>query len=327
MGYSSEVVRRARQRLESARADRESQTRIRLQEVYGKLPRVKEIDMQLRRTMALAAQTVFSQGTDAEQAFEEVKQANLILQQERQALIDRQFGPGYLDESPLCPHCGGTGYIGTAMCSCLKELCRQEQEKDLTLLAAPDQRFDAFRLDYYPSQVEPKFGFSPRAVMERTFNDCKNYADTFSPQSGNLLFIGGTGLGKTFLSACVARAAAAKGYSVAYETAQNLFAKMEKDRFDKDEESHHAVKALMDCDLLIIDDLGTEMAGNFVTSALYNIVNGRLLSRKPMVISTNLNISEITQRYSPQIGSRLQGDFKRLTFVGQDIRCMKNRGI
>ena len=102
---------------------------------------------------------------------------------------------------------------------------------------------------------------------------------------------------------------------------------MEKDRFDKDEESHHAVKALMDCDLLIIDDLGTEMAGNFVTSALYNIVNGRLLSRKPMVISTNLNISEITQRYSPQIGSRLQGDFKRLTFVGQDIRCMKNRGI
>ena len=173
MGYSSEVVRRARQRLESARADRESQTRIRLQEVYGKLPRVKEIDMQLRRTMALAAQTVFSQGTDAEQAFEEVKQANLILQQERQALIDRQFGPGYLDESPLCPHCGGTGYIGTAMCSCLKELCRQEQEKELTLLAAPDQRFDAFRLDYYPSQVEPKFGFSPRAVMERTFNDCK----------------------------------------------------------------------------------------------------------------------------------------------------------
>jgi glycerol kinase len=124
-----------------------------------------------------------------------------------------------------------------------------------------------------------------------------------------------------------AREAAEKGFSVAYESAPQLFAKLEKDRFNPDENSHMQVRQLMDCDLLIVDDLGTEMPGNFVTAALYSLVNDRLLSRKATVISTNLNISEIAQRYSPQIASRLQGSFKGLTFVGQDIRVLKNRGL
>ena len=119
---------------------------------------------------------------------------------------------------------------------------------------------------------------------------------------------------------------AEKGFSVAYESASHLFAKLEKERFSPDEDSHQAVKKFRECDLLIVDDLGTELPGQFVTAALYALVNDRLLERKPMVISTNLTVEELGRRYSPQIASRLQGSFQRLTFVGEDIRVIKNRG-
>ena len=327
MAYSNDVICRARQRLAQAKADRESENEQHLQAAYAQLPRLKEIDMLLRRSMALAAQAVFTQGGDAKLAMEQVKEANLALQQERQALIAAHFEEGYLDESPVCHICGGAGYIGTSMCECLQELCRQEQKREISLLASNDERFEKFRLDYYSDQIDSKYGASPRAIMERNFTVCRKYASSFSQASGNLLFIGGTGLGKTFLSACIARAAADKGYSVAYESAPHLFSKLEKDRFNPSEETHAEAQRLANCDLLILDDLGTELPGNFVTAALYALVNDRLLAGKPMVISTNLNVDEIARRYSPQIGSRLQGAFQRLTFVGEDIRVLKNRGF
>ena len=326
MAYSTDIINRARQALESKKADMESQLLQRQQQVYAAIPRVKEIDIQLRQSMALAAQSVFSQGADAQAAFEAVKSANLALQQERQQLIDAQFGPNYLDQTSVCPKCGGNGYIGATMCSCLMELCRQEQEKEISLLAADNQRFDQFRLDYYSSATDPKFGVSPRLIMEKTFSKCKLYAEQFPGQDQNLLFVGGTGLGKTFLSACIARTVASKGCSVAYESAPHLFAKLEKERFNPDETSHQAVEKLYKTDLLIIDDLGTELPGSFVTAALYALVNDRLLAKRPMVISTNLTVDEIGRRYSPQIASRLQGNFQRLTFVGEDIRIQMNRG-
>ena len=294
---------------------------------YAKVPRIKEIDLLLRRSMALAMQAAFQTGSDAKAAMEAVKQANLALQAEKKALIEAHFGPGYLDETPICPKCGGSGYIGTFMCQCLKDLCRQQQEKEVALLADDGQHFGAFRLDYYSDRPDPKTGISPRAIMSRGYDICRDYAENFSSASGNLLFNGGTGLGKTFLSACIAREVAARGCSVAYETASHLFSKLEKHRFHPDEETALEVKRLNECDLLIIDDLGTELPGQFVTAALYTLVNDRLLSGRPMVVSTNLTIEEVGQRYSPQRKSRLQGSFRLLPFVGQDIRVMKNRGF
>ena len=327
MAYSNEVVRKARAELASRKADHESMTNARLQEAYVKVPRIKEIDILLRKSMALAMQAVFQTGGDAKFAMEEVKQANLALQAEKKALIEANFGPGYLDENPICPKCGGSGYIGSFMCQCLRDLCRQEQEKEVALLADDSQHFGAFRLDYYSDRPDPKTGISPRAIMSRGLDVCREYAEHFSLSSGNLLFNGGTGLGKTFLSACIARVVAARGYSVAYETASHLFSKMEKHRFHPDEGSAQEMKRLNECDLLIIDDLGTELPGQFVTAALYSLLNDRLLAGKPMVVSTNLTIGEVAQRYSPQISSRLQGSFRLLPFVGQDIRVLKNRGF
>ena len=327
MAYSAQIVRRARQILEQKKSDKESQYRQNLQTAYLQLPRLKEIDLLLRRSMTQAAQAVFTQGGDARAAMEQVKKENLTLQNERQALIDANFAPGFLDESPVCDRCGGSGYMGSAMCGCLMQLCRIEQRKELANLTTGAETFEAFRLDYYPDQVSNAYGASPRKIMERNLQICRRYAQSFVPGIGNLLFVGGTGLGKTFLSACIANAVTDKGYSVAYESAPRLFAKLEKNRFNPDEESREAAERFAACDLLIIDDLGTEMPGNFVTAAFYSLLNDRLLEGKSMIISTNLNVDEIAVRYSPQIASRLQGSFKGLTFVGQDIRVLKNRGV
>lgn len=325
MAYSAEVTRRAQQRLALQKADHESKYNHRLFEAYEKLPRLKEIDLALRKSMVLAAQAAFTKGDDARQVMEQAKQANLALQEERSALLAAHYPPHWLDEAPLCPHCGGNGYVGAVMCDCLKTLCRQEQRQELAQLTTGAEHFDCFRLDYYPAEVEPAFGVSPRKLMERNLQICKKYADTFGKGSGNLLFVGGTGLGKTFLSACIANEAADKGASVAYESAPNLFAKLSKNQFEGDDQTRSDCARLTDCDLLIIDDLGTELTNAFVIAALYSLVNDRLLKGKSMIISTNLNIDEISRRYSPQIASRLAGSFRGLTFVGKDIRVLKNR--
>ncbi len=318
MAYSAEVMARARARLAEAREDRASENREHLQIAYARVPRIQEIDRQLRTTMAQAAQTAFTQGIDVQQVMDEIRRENLLLQQERRELAAEHFEEGYLDDSPICDNCGGSGYVGSTMCECLRELCRQEQKKELTFLNVGRETFDQFRLEYYPENA--------RLIMEKTLRACKKYAQTFSERSQNLLFSGDTGLGKTFLSACIARSVADGGYSVIYETASHLFAKLERAKFSGDEEARRECEKYLACDLLILDDLGTEMPGQFTTSALYSLVNDRLLAGKPMIISTNLNSEDFQSRYNRQIASRLRGNFIRLPFVGEDIRVLKNRG-
>jgi len=327
MPYSAEVIRRAQQRLAQKKADHESLYNRRVAESYEKVPRLRELDLQLRRSMTMAAQAAFIKGADAVTAMEKVKEANLSLQQERKALIEANFAPGYLDDSPVCSHCGGSGYVGSTMCQCLRQLCCQEQMEKLRELTRGGETFDAFRLDYYPAQTDPTYGASPRVIMEKNLAICRRYADTFSPTAGNLLFVGGTGLGKTYLSACIAGQLAQKGFSIAYESAPRLFEKLNKNQFAPDDQSRADAASYTGCDLLIIDDLGTELTTNFTIAALYGLLNDRLLDGKAMIVSTNLNVEEIARRYSPQIASRLQGSFHRLTFVGQDIRVLKNRRL
>ena len=327
MAYSTEVVRRARARLAQAKEDRESENRQHLAEAYRRVPRIREIDMELRLTMAKAAQAAFRQGSDGREMMEAIRLQNLELQQERAILAMEHFEEGYLDETPICENCGGSGYIGSAMCECLQELCRQEQKKEVSILSGSKDNFSQFRLEYYPDQLDRNLGVNIRDLMEKTFQTCRRYAMTFSEKSGNLLFSGDTGLGKTFLSACIARTVADRGYSVVYESAGHLFANLERAKFSNDEAAREACRRYNDCDLLIIDDLGTEMPGQFTTAALYSLINDRLLMSKPMIVSTNLTVDEMLRRYSPQIASRLRGSFTRVAFLGEDIRVQKNRGF
>ena len=327
MAYSAEVVQRARARLAQAREDRESENRQHLAEAYARVPRIREIDMQLRRTMAQAAQAAFQQGSDGRELLEQARQENLSLQRERAALASEHFEEGYLDDSPICDKCGGSGYVGSTMCECLRELCRQEQKKELTFLNGTKGSFDQFRLDYYPDRLDPVMRVNIRDLMERNFKSCRRYALTFTEKSGNLLFSGNTGLGKTFLSACIARTVADRGYSVVYESAAHLFSNLERAKFSNDEAARKECDKYTACDLLIVDDLGTEMPGQFTTAALYSLLNDRLLLGKPMIVSTNLNTEDFGKRYSPQVASRLSGSFQRIAFLGEDIRVLKNRGL
>ncbi|MBQ8354627.1 MAG: ATP-binding protein [Oscillospiraceae bacterium] len=325
MGYSIEVVRRARERLAQARSERERENREHLRVAYEQQPRLQEIDRQLRMTMAKAAMAAFA-GGDAERLMAEAKQQNQSLQRERRQIVEGCFEEGFLDETPICTVCSGTGYVGSTMCDCLAELCRQEQKKELTFLSAGRESFDQFRLDYYSDKPTPA-GYVPRVIMEKTYQTCRRYAFGFHEKAGNLLFSGNTGLGKTFLSACIARTVADQGHSVVYESAGKLFQTLEKARFEANDENRRAAAKYAECDLLIVDDLGTELPGQFVTAALYSLINDRLLEAKPTIISTNLSEEELVRRYNPQIASRLRGSYKRVAFVGDDIRLLKNRGV
>lgn len=327
MGYSVDVVNRARAELARQRGDRESENAARLQQAYAQVPRLREIDIQLRRTMAKAAQAVFAQGGDAQAAMEQAKQENLSLQAERKALETAHFAPGWLEGEPICCQCGGTGYVGSTMCDCLKKLCIAQQRKALGSVFGGNERFETFDLQYYPDTVIPSVRTSPRALMEKNLNYCREYARRFSPEAGNLLMVGGTGLGKTHLALSIGRAVGEQGYSVCYETAAGIFSKLEKAKFYSTEESRAQAEKIEHCDLLIIDDLGTELPGQFVTASLYALVNQRLMEGKPMIITTNLNVNETGERYSPQIASRLYGDFHRMTFLGSDIRVLRNRSL
>ncbi len=326
MAYSKEVITRARERLAGMKADKESLTQQRLAEAYRQIPRLREIDRQLRQTMAATVQLAFSRGEDVQSAMEQVKLDNLRLQEERKALIEANFRLDWLDESPVCKHCGGSGYIGSTMCTCLKELCLDEQKKELTLLAGSDASFDQFRLEYYDDVIDPKLGINIRTIMAKTFDICFQYARNFGADSGNLLFSGDTGLGKTFLSACIAKEVAAQGLSVAYESAVHLFTNMERAKFENDENARDKVQKYTECDLLIIDDLGTEIVGQFTLTALYTLINDRILCGKATIISTNLTTDGIARRYNPQIASRLRGNFRRVAFVGEDIRLKQSQG-
>ena len=163
-------------------------------------------------------------------------------------------------------------------------------------------------------------------MMEKTYRNCRSYAFGFHEKADSLLFSGNPGLGKTFLSACIARTVADQGYSVVYESAGHLFAVLEKARFEGNDDNRRAAAKYNECDLLIVDDLGTELSGQFVTAALYGLINDRILSGKPMIVSTNLTIDDLSRRYSPQIVSRLRGSFRRVAFLGEDIRVLRNKG-
>ena len=321
MAYSDSVLRRARERLAEARADRESENDRRIRAIYDAHPRLREIDRQLRSTAARVMAVAFRKGEDPAAAMEQLKEENLALQREREWILESEgIDEADLRAEPVCTVCGGTGYVGARMCECLKELCRQEQKKELSSLLGGRESFDGFRLDLYPDETDPDLGASPRALMQVVYRRCRRYAAEFSTRAPSLLLSGGPGLGKTFLSAAMARAVADSGFSVVYETAGRTFADFEAEKFGGAE---HRTDKYLRCDLLILDDLGTEMTTQFTLSALYAIVNGRLLAGLPTVISTNLTTDEIRLRYTPQIASRLLGRYELLLFAGNDIRMLR----
>ena len=324
MSYEAQVMRAATERLAQRRAAQAQEYRQRREKVYAQLPRVAAIHRQLRQTVASAAVAAFRSGGDPVPALKALEAKNLSLQREAEELLKSKGYPAdYLDEKPLCPLCRDSGWVGATMCGCLQSLCTEEQNKQLSsLLDLQGQSFDVFRLDYYGNAYS-----SERAAMKMVYNTCKGYAEQFATfPIRNLLMSGPPGVGKTFLSACIARSVSGQGFSVVYDNAINVFSRFEAAHFTRDEESQVYKRRYLRCDLLILDDLGSEMTTPFVQSSLYELVNERLLNHKSTVVSTNLSPEELSQRYNLQSVSRLLGEYQLLQFRGPDIRRKKREG-
>ena len=323
------LLARARAQQEALRTAHRAEEDRRRREVSEKIPEIGSINASLRAILADMVRAAMRQSA---RSAEELEKESLALQEKRAALLVRGGYPrNYLDPIYSCPRCRDTGWADGKICGCLQKLYRAEQTAELApLLQQGNETFENFRLEYY-SPVAPASGVSPRAQMERVLRTCRTYAESFGAQSPNLLFTGEPGLGKTFLSAAIARVVASKGCGVAYDTVSGLLAAFEREKFsrDTDESSDAAsrVRQLMRCDLLILDDLGTEMPTAFTQSALYALLDGRLRAGKKTIISTNLDRSGIETRYGAALASRLAGEYEWLEFLGRDIRAQRKEGF
>ncbi len=220
-----------------------------------------------------------------------------------------------------CNICNDTGYANGHLCECTEKLAKDICFKELSAkMPIENCRFDNFDLSFYPDDGTGKT--SPAAVAEKTLSICKNFVNTF-PCGKNLLFSGKPGLGKTHLSLAIAGELIDKGYSVIYSPAQNIIDAILKERFSYSD-AEDVITAINDCDLLILDDLGTEIATSASASVVYNIINTRILENKSTIISTNLDPDSIEQKYDPRVLSRLIGHYTKRTFFGNDIRQNKN---
>ncbi len=323
MSLDGKLLAKARERLEKMRRENEAETARRRQEVYARNPEIRKIDAALRETMVSAVGAALS-GGDAQEALAAVKEKNIDLQERRGYELARMGLPvDYLDERVMCPDCHDTGSRGTQICHCLMDIYRQEQTRELSaLLKLGEESFESFDTSFYDDTPDPETGRSVREVMLSVYNVCRKYAIHFSDNSQNLFLSGGPGLGKTFLSTCIARVVAESGFSVVYETAVSALGKYEALRFGRGDTAALAqeIQRLENCDLLILDDLGAEYTTQPSVSALYTLINTRLTGRKKTVISSNLTAGELEGRYSPAIASRLTGEYIYLPFAGEDIR-------
>ena len=300
MSYDGKIMRRALARFSEDKQRRQNQADQRRRTLFAQEPRLAEIDRELRGTMSRIISSALRRGTDPVPAIRVIRDDNLSLQRERRELLEKLGYPAdYLEERPRCPLCGDTGYRDGRVCSCLQSYYAREQIQELSrMLDVGSQSFETFRLDYYYTD---RGSLSRAPTMEHHLAVCRRYADRFGNEGGNLLLFGAPGLGKTFLSACIARVVSEDGYSVVYDTASHIFSLLEDAKFRRGDEDDEETRRLDQCDLLIIDDLGTEMNSTFVQSALYQIINGRVLGMESTIISTNVTPEDMGRRDAQEV--------------------------
>ena len=336
MSYDGKLMAQARAQFEADKNKRSAAFRRRREELYRREPRLAEIDARLRGTVTQVLAASLRHGKDPAQAVAALREENLALQEERaKLLVQMGCEADDLTEKPHCKACRDTGYKKDGdLCDCLKAYYITAQNRELSrLLNIGGQSFDCFNMDYYSRVPWPEYGMSPYENMDLIRETCYRYACNFGPKSGSLFLTGTPGLGKTFLSACIAREVSRRGFSVVYDTAAHVFSEFETHKFrrgseEEQEEAAADVRRYLACDLLIVDDLGTELVTPFVQDVLYQLINTRIVSEKKTIINSNLTEAEVRRRYSPQIASRLSGEYRMLTFFGEDIRKLKQkRGI
>ncbi len=324
MGYSKETYAKAHSIMQDRRMNALREADLRKEQFYQKHPRAQQIERELSKTAAKAGKAVLS-GANAKEELLKLKEANLSLQKELSAILtDAGVQDGYLEAHFTCEKCCDKGYIDGKMCSCFQSLLKDiafEELNALSPLSLCD--FESFSLRYYADTPQDG-GISPRRRMQQILAFCREYAKSFKEDSESLLLVGATGLGKTHLALAIANEVISRGYGVVYCSVPDIARRLEQEHFSKGGEEL-TQQSLTHCDLLILDDLGTEFTTPFTSSALYHIFNTRLMRAKPTIISTNLSLEEMERAYSERFVSRIAGNCQRLTFLGRDVRIQMKK--
>lgn len=286
-----------------------------LSALYESEPVLTKIEARLK---ALGAKLVMTTLSGDKTELKAIKEESKFLSKQKKEILKKAKIPS---EKFDCDLCKDTGYVSGKICDCIKKeasrIMAEELSKEMPLGAC---KFENFDLNFYSDKTDEN-GTNPRRRMTAVLKLCREYVINFGPNSENLLFMGGVGLGKTHLTLAIVGGVIEKGFMPVYGSAENLFSAVENEKFSG--ENKGSYETMLNCDLLVIDDLGAEMATAFTKSVLYNLINTRMLSGKPTIINTNLSMKEIEERYSPRIASRLIGNYNANRFLGQDIRQQK----
>ncbi len=299
---------------------------LRFQEIAQTVPAYADLETQISRLYAKRArQAVTGSASGADEIRTQISDCR---RRQQELLASAGYPPDYLELTYDCPDCKDTGFIGDEKCHCFKRavvelLYDQSGLKDIL----QKENFDTFREDYYDDQADRVLGISPRENIRNVVAVCRRFIRDFDTKGGNLLFYGDTGVGKTFLTNCIAKEMLDTSHTVIYLTAFRLVEILEDTTFgsdDDDDYSENMMDYILDCDLLIIDDLGTELNNTFVTSKLFYCINERLVREKSTIISTNLSLQELQDAYTERIFSRLVSGFEILKILGDDIRVRRS---
>ena len=294
----------------------------RREEVYQKVPQIRQIEDEISSQAVRCARKLLDGDTNAK---EELKQHIEDLREQKEVLLSAfGFPADYMEMHYACPECQDTGYVDGRKCRCFKKeeirLLYSQSNIEEVLLR---ENFDSFSYEYYDDRVViPEIQMTVADYMRQVHTWCKEYVENFEKKGGNLIFTGSTGVGKTFLTNCIAKALIDQYQSVIYLSSNDLFDVFSKNKFhyDTEEEMKDMYQYILDCDLLIIDDLGTELNNTLVSSQLFYCINERLLRKKSTIISTNLSMTMLRDTYSDRISSRIISQYSIIPLYGDDIR-------
>lgn len=298
----------------------------RRQKIYKEIPRIQEIDQLIASSSIDAIRAKLQHDTDTAAPTKE--QNHVLIAEKKDLLISHGYPPDYLQPIYTCPLCQDTGRVGNKYCSCFQQaaisiLYRQSNLEQIL----KTENFENFDLSFYSKEKDNTQPYSPNENMSNILRKAKSFVSTFDTEGGNLLFFGAPGLGKTFLSNCIAKELLDTRHTVLYLSSIHLFEDiadviMNKGLKPHSQETYHYID---NCDLLIIDDLGTENTNAFVLSQLYDILNTRMLKKKSTLISTNLSLTDLEKRYTNRISDRIIAVYDVFYFYGNNIRRAKRK--
>ncbi len=318
--YKQTVLELERRRLKSADIYEQ-----RLDEIFAKIPKIQELRQEISQSSIMITKALLH-GGDAEKLINELKDGNQHrLEYEKYLLKTNGYDENYLKDFYFCNLCEDKGFIENKKCKCFDQLMIEKLYQISNIREVLKvENFDTFNLEYFSDTVKID-GITPKTIIKDNYKMAQRFVIEFDDVYRNLFMYGNVGLGKTFLCNCIAKDLLDQGHSVFYVSAIELFKKLEDYRFYRNENTKHEefISYLTKADLLIIDDLGTEVQTQFTSSELFNIINKRHTDRKHTIISTNIPMSEIEKIYSHRLESRFFGNFELIKFIGEDIRLLK----